>query len=359
MRSRSVGTRHFVAFAAVLAVALAIVTAGQQQRRGQGPRKAAYKVSSMGELRAKTPDDRKHAEFFDRYGTGMLVKPGHILVIQSIRTVTPPGVPPEKYDTFLKDFACSPGRAIVTGRATEERVLLTKSETELFTEYRVEVEQWIQPAPAGPSAINVLVIGGVVNVNGKETATERPYRKGENILEPDQLYFLVLDRIPGATGFELRNSFTFTEEVYDWETRLGRGALPLELEPGNVGQFISDLTAAAARCGDKRLLGMAPGRGTRSFVPGIHPATKRRFTPRPRPRFPPPRQCRARVRQPPHPVRPGRTGGSRQRQNVALLVGMSRSGDASPSRTAARPADGTEAGRSAGHAGIARNEQSA
>jgi hypothetical protein len=155
-------------------------------------------VASLSELRATSADDRVLASYFD-YHHGKRLLGGELFAVYSVPGACappPPGIEivqvPES-DT-LGAIVCARD-AIVMGQVVGSRALLTRSESFLFTKYRVAVTEWIRPR-RGPGTVDVAMIGGAVEVGGKPTRTmeDRP------LLDVHSSVLLFLRRIPGTSS---------------------------------------------------------------------------------------------------------------------------------------------------------------
>jgi len=80
---------------------------------------------------------------------------------------------------------------VVLGRAEERAVHLNQRETYLFTDYVVEVEQWLRPEQGAPS-LKVSIEGGRVTIAGRDTWT------GGAPLDTTKRHILFLDHVPGS-----------------------------------------------------------------------------------------------------------------------------------------------------------------
>ena len=131
-----------------------------------------------------------------------------------------------RLEANLRKPVCS-AEAVVAGRVTAQKALLTAGEKALFTDYSVEVQQWVRPASGAPNLV-VSEWGGMVEVAGKPFALTR-----EGLtLAAGKTYLLVLGTLPGTTGFVLRNE----------PMELGTAAAK-SIDP------IPQVTRAAATCG--------------------------------------------------------------------------------------------------------------
>ena len=183
-------------FAASL-VTMAAMRTQQQSERASGPPPFARAVGYMADLRARTPEERAKATFFERVDRERL-KPGHSISIGGImRPVPPPGLAAPTYEAFLREVVCR-GDALIVGTAAPKDVLLNVNESFLFTEYEIAVRRWLSPGREGAPTVVLSMEGGRAIVGGRLTETTI----GTPIV-PETEYLLVLRRIPGAQGFAL------------------------------------------------------------------------------------------------------------------------------------------------------------
>jgi hypothetical protein len=182
--------------------ALRTSAATARSQEGQ-PRRAdarqMQQVANLSELRATTADDRVLASYFDYHKEQRRLLGGELFAVYSVPAACAPPPPDIEIaqvpqSDILGAIVCARD-AIVVGQVITSRTLLTRSETFLFTEYRVAVTEWIRPV-RGPDTVDVAMIGGAVEVGGKPTRTleDRP------LMDLHSPALLFLKGVPGTSS---------------------------------------------------------------------------------------------------------------------------------------------------------------
>lgn len=195
-----------IAVVAVIAVALdslgvrAYLALGQVRDQSPFGSRPINRVKSEAEIRAKTPEDRVRAEYFDFTSGQKLMDLGNIILAGPETPPTPPPPPPElappvPLDPF-RESICE-ADAVIVGEATKDRVLLNKSETFLITVHDVSVSEWIRSG-GNKWEVSVSVAGGVIQVGDRTIHS----RSGAfpNLFK---LAILKLRTIPKGAGYAL------------------------------------------------------------------------------------------------------------------------------------------------------------
>jgi hypothetical protein len=118
-------------------------------------------VSFLAELRAVTPAEKTRAALFNFEGLPPLIQSKTVHHFPGLQVVDPPSDNPLENDPLWK-VACR-SSAIVYGNVEKGRALLSGDESSLFTDYSVQVAQWIKP-DRGKASILVTASGGAVRV---------------------------------------------------------------------------------------------------------------------------------------------------------------------------------------------------
>lgn len=200
-------------------------------------------------LKAKTSDDRRLAAYHDWQSPVGETLQGvtHVIFCDSEMPPPPPGeqiVRPE-YRAFLKDVACRYD-AIAVGGAALRRVMLNESESAVFSEYSLSVEEWILPN-AGERVIRVSRAGGLAKLaDGSALGIEF---NGSS--EPLGRRLFLLTRIPGTPSFRIAKSVEIASGyIQPRFPEIEFGYWPEEFlsNPFDASRFLRDLASAARRC---------------------------------------------------------------------------------------------------------------
>lgn len=223
-----------VLFIASLVTAAAMQKPPQSEKAAQPP-DSAPRVGYIADLRARTPEERTKAKFFDRE-SGERLTPGRSVSIGGVlHPAPPPGAPAPTYETFLRQVLCR-GDALVVGTATPQKVLLNCTETFLFTEYDVTVTRWLYPTRDGAPTIRLSVEGGRAVVGGRltEATIGTPPVPGNE-------YLFMLRRIPDTQGFTIARKPVSSKESL--QAGLSRFSLPAEVAADAVtfASLVDDL----------------------------------------------------------------------------------------------------------------------
>ena len=173
----------------------------QSRGTAAGAAPSIYTVASMAQLRPVSTDERLRAEFHDHPGipisetANQILGPGPETVSPPRRTGdSPPTYNPPSRQVLLERTVCR-SDAVVFGVARTGRVLLNRRETDFFTDFAVDVTEFVRPN-RGPGPIVVSQRGAEVWV-GKHFYS-RP-SLGPLTLGRPQLLFL--RQIPKTQSF--------------------------------------------------------------------------------------------------------------------------------------------------------------
>jgi hypothetical protein len=246
-----------LALAATAAVVVASGPTAAQRSASAGSVQAApgwgtgvWTVPDRAGLQARTSDERRLAAHYDWHNPVRERLEGvvHVFACGPVMPPPPPGeeiVRPD-YRAFLETVACRYD-AIVVGGAALRRVMLNASESALFSEYALSVENWVRPA-AGDRVISVSRAGGTARLaDGSTLGSEFNSSR-----EPDGRRLFMLTRIEGTSGFQIARSFPIDSgRVQPYFAEIEFGYLPEELvtnTPLDAARFLADLARAGARC---------------------------------------------------------------------------------------------------------------
>jgi hypothetical protein len=116
---------------------------------GQGDqRQQSVDIST---LRVATPEERVDARAFAKLPRFYPLTKAGTVVVQIDTPVRNPALPPLAYSSFIADAVCS-SDAVIVGRLSGKRAMLTEEETSLLTYNQIAVDDWIRPT-AGPATI--------------------------------------------------------------------------------------------------------------------------------------------------------------------------------------------------------------
>lgn len=163
-----------IAVAAATAFLALSVYSDQLSGQSRGTASAAeplYTVASMAQLRPVSIDERVRAEFHDHPGIPISETANKVL-LPGPETVPPPprtteSLPakgPPIREVLLQRTVCT-ADSVVLGVAKSRRVLLNRRETDFFTDYTVDVNDFFKPN-RGPGPIVVSQRGAEVRVGG-------------------------------------------------------------------------------------------------------------------------------------------------------------------------------------------------
>jgi len=177
----------------LLALTATAVLAHQQAREAQ-----TMEVRTAAELRARTPVEVARAKFFDADGTP-LAQAGNTVML-SIGEPTAiflrPGSKETEGEILLRGSVCA-NAAMFVGSAMSYRLLLNRQETQLFTNWTVQVDAWIFPQRREVESV-VAHRGGYVKVNGAPWISESHF----DIHAGGRYVFFLMD-IPSGDAFAL------------------------------------------------------------------------------------------------------------------------------------------------------------
>ena len=198
------------------------------------------KVRYLSDLRPKAPDQELRAELLDCKACERITGP--VRTHLDVGEGPPPApnlsadgtvvyAPQRTRDELLRQSVCS-SDIVVIGRPVSKNAMLNKSETFLFTDIVVLVDNWIRPT-LGERSVLVAVFGGSVEVAGEELTTfVRPIPR----LGQSEAFFL--KQIPKQRAYQLNGQPIPTSR----EEMATPGAEPVAM---------LDLQQAAKSCGHK------------------------------------------------------------------------------------------------------------
>jgi len=164
--------------AVILALAVIHESTGHSQTQTARPDASArmpnavQRVDSFDDIRAKTADELKRARAFDQYQGCNICLSGRRLTDFPDGTirVTTGGAghlvdlgPPPTPERWLWDQACR-ADAIAIGRPASRRALLNAEESYLFTDYSIDVDEWIRRLDGHDRTVTMSLPGGDVYV---------------------------------------------------------------------------------------------------------------------------------------------------------------------------------------------------
>lgn len=217
----------------ILLVATAIPMAGQEQAR---PLSQPVSTSELARARA-------HDKGFE--GRPRLETTGGASV--SVPYGAPIQPPYPDYKTFLRDQTCA-AEMVLVGRSESARTMLNMSETFLFTDYRIKVEELVRGDLDKRTPVIYSQAGGTAEQAGQRM---RATVEGTRDLDSRRQYVLFLRSMPGAPGFvglprlqviELQGNRVLPVPRARWTPR------ELYFQEVRPIQLLRDIRAAAASC---------------------------------------------------------------------------------------------------------------
>ncbi len=202
MTTRMTGSRVVVTSAgrAVVVLALSVATlhlvsAAEQSTSGQDA--PIQTVGSLNELRAVTPAEKARAERFNFSHLPPLIESKALHMGSGLAILPDPPVDgrPDP-DAEERQLVCR-SDGIAYGSVQRSRVLLNKDETFLFTDYVVQVTQWVKPE-RGPSEILASQIGGAARVGTTVLRATTDYG-----MTRDKTLLLFLVAIPKGDAYQV------------------------------------------------------------------------------------------------------------------------------------------------------------
>jgi hypothetical protein len=152
-------------------------------------------------------------------------------------------------EAFIRTSVCG-GDAVVLGRPISSQSLLTPSESSIFTEYNVPVDEWLRGSvgdksrPRANTSIQVALLGGQL-----DTSLGRLAVVGDPPLALNQTYVLFLKLIPGTTSYQLSGPAVL---VADGKVKAIKGTrqAPSTLINGEIqaDALVGDIRRAARGC---------------------------------------------------------------------------------------------------------------
>lgn len=190
--------------AAFLGLALCADHLGAQSRGTAPAAEPIYTVASMAQLRPVSTDERLRAEFYDHSGIPISETANKVLLHNPNETLPPPPVTPGSVqakeplsrEVMLQRAVCRDD-AVVVAVAKSRRVLLNRQETAFFTDFAVDVTNFVKPN-RGPGPIVVSQRGGEVKVGADifSRPSLSPLLLGRPLL-------LFLRQIPKTQSFDM------------------------------------------------------------------------------------------------------------------------------------------------------------
>jgi hypothetical protein len=220
----------------IVAAQCSLVAAGAWQAK-PGPMPA----KDMSELRARTPQERALAAYFDRFGGDRPI--GSAGTVLTSEESGPPAYRPA-YAALLHQRVCA-SDAVAIGRIAESRILLNTKETYLFTMYSVEIDRAVRPIYL-PSPLLVGSPGGhVVLADGHDlqAGAAPPFAIGERRV-------LFLKRVDArATYTRVGSAMRLVNDSVDTDSLSEHDLIRSLLPVGLIADaFTSDLEDASRAC---------------------------------------------------------------------------------------------------------------
>jgi hypothetical protein len=184
-----------------LAVVLATTVIGSASVR-----QSSSEASPWLQFHATTETERREADFWDDV-TGHRLKPGET-TIRGIHkdygnALRPPGAGPIVYGDFLRRWTCE-SDYVVVGIPTTSKAILTPHESNIFTEYRVNVKEWLRGSPERGTSV-LIPTTFVVSLDGGRIITAEGTLdvKDDPPLQAFAQFVLFLKPIPATSSYRL------------------------------------------------------------------------------------------------------------------------------------------------------------
>jgi hypothetical protein len=207
-------------------------------------------ASSWLQFHAATEVELHEDAFWDDAHVPRL-KPGETL-IEGVHKDYGSALGPAAYDDFLRRWTCA-SDYVVLGTPTTSKAILTTHESNIFTDYRVNVDQWLRGGPDRGKSV-VMPTTFVVGLQGGRITT------GEGVLEveddpPLQLFapfILFLKNIPTTPSYRLTGPALAATRMT--VALKGNYFAPPELLNGTktTSEALADIKAAASKCPGQR-----------------------------------------------------------------------------------------------------------
>jgi hypothetical protein len=213
-------------------------------------RASSSQAPSWLQFHAATETERHEDGFWDDVQTPRL-KPGET-VIRGVHKDYGSALGPAAYDDFLRRWTCA-SDYVVLGTPTTSKAILTTLESNIFTDYRVNVDQWLRGGPDRGKSV-VMPTTFVVSLEGGRITT------GEGVIgveddPPLQLFaqfILFLKTIPTTSSYRLAGP-ALTAARTTVALR-GNYFAPPGLLNGTkaTSEALADIKAAASKCPGQR-----------------------------------------------------------------------------------------------------------
>jgi hypothetical protein len=198
-------------------------------------------VRSLDELRARTPEELAMAKYYDRAGSEPLV-PGTVVTRPPGMPVPPPPLGSAPGYRKRLEYATCGSDGVALGTIVSAKVLLSSTNTMLFTYHRVRVDGWLKNSVTATAEILVSTRGGHVRVG------ERPISVTvAQDLSVGARVILFLKKLPGTLTFTLANPPVILDPV---PLAVGEWLL-LPARPKDVDSaqaFVDEVTSTARLC---------------------------------------------------------------------------------------------------------------
>jgi hypothetical protein len=198
-------------------------------------------VKTLDDLKPQTREEKLEADHYEGLGLRPIEQGSVREMGEPFPTLSANPPPEPTYESFLRDVTCSID-VVAVGRAGSGRVMLNTGATWLFTEYHLQVTDWVRPA-AGAREIVANESGGVASVGGELTSA------GRNLVHIGEQYLLFLEALPGTSAFVRHGPIMAVTTTGALDNRAGY-IFPrafVKVAP-DYRRFLADLRTAARSC---------------------------------------------------------------------------------------------------------------
>lgn len=156
-------------------------------------------IRAPAEVEPRTADEAALGRYFGQFlpaqAGSIWDTAGHIRVYAEVGY--PPGYRrPDPLEAFQRRL-CDDEVVVVLGSPRSRRLVVTSTETNLFSLYSFDVAEWVKPS-AGPLTVAVGHNGGLFQWEGREIGL---IPDSEGVLAPNTTSLLLLTTLPGSSAY--------------------------------------------------------------------------------------------------------------------------------------------------------------